>query len=143
MGSDALPNQPSAKPLAITQEMPDVPLIGEDDYDGFLRGNEFAIIVFDAPWDGHGKTLIPQIASVRAEFGDRIAIGCVNVDEGYALTASIRLLNVPSVAYCRRGCVVSNLIGASQNVLERAWALVEGKPIHGQDGLNSTASSQS
>jgi thioredoxin-like negative regulator of GroEL len=68
------------------------------------------------------------------ELGDRANFGEVDVDRDMELAKSLRLLNVPTVAYYRNGQLVALLTGCRQNVRSRLERVMRGEAIGHQDG---------
>ena len=53
--------------------------VSEDDYESFLREKEYAVVLFDAPWDlGPGALIRPLFEKAAGAFGGRVNFGEVN-----------------------------------------------------------------
>jgi len=106
-------------------------------YAAFVASNRIAVVHFDAEWDVAYRPIVRRrMAEVEREFGERASVGEVDIDAHPELATSIPILNVPTVAYYRDGRLVSALIGAGQNVLERVARVGRGELIGYDDGLN-------
>ena len=108
--------------------------VSEDDYESFLREKEYAVVLFDAPWDlGPGALIRPLFEKAAGAFGGRVNFGEVNTDE-FMRVRSIPVLNVPTVAYYNAGQLIAALVGAQQDVTARTQAMLDGKRIGRKDG---------
>jgi len=111
--------------------------VSEEAYELFLRQKEFAVILFDAPWDvGPGAMIRPRFEKAARAFSDRVNFGEVNFDELDRVVKSVGLANVPTVAYYKDGRLIAALVSATQDVTARTQALLDGKHIGRNDGWN-------
>ena len=115
-------------------------LLDGSEFESFIATKPVAAIHFDAEWDVQYRPLVRR-AMLDAEraFGGRVNFAEVDVDQDQELARSIRLLNVPAVAYFRDGALVATLIGANQNVAARVDLVLRGEPIGDQDGTRAPA----
>jgi thioredoxin-like negative regulator of GroEL len=108
--------------------------VSEDDYESFLLEKEFAVVLFDAPWDvGPGASIRPPFEAAAEAFSSRVNFGEVNCDE-FDRVKSVPIVNVPTVAYYKGGRLIAAPVGASQDVTARTRAMLEGKRIGRKDG---------
>ena len=110
--------------------------VSEDEYESFLRENEYVVVLFHAPWDGGGTLIRPRFEKAAEALGGRVHFGEVNVDEATFAAKSIPILNVPTVAYFKDGQLIAALVGATQDVAARTQAVLDGKRIGRNDGWN-------
>jgi thioredoxin-like negative regulator of GroEL len=82
------------------------------------------------------------IAATAKEFPTGVNFGEVDCDADGELAKSIPVLNVPLVAYYRRGQLVAALIGNEQNVLERLRRMMRDESIGYKDGSEAAPSVQ-
>jgi thioredoxin 1 len=109
--------------------------VSEDEYESFLREKEYAVVLFDAPWDvGPGALIRPRFEKAAKAFHGRVNFGEVNCDELVRVARSIRLANVPTVAYYKDGQLLAALVSAQQDVTARTRAMLDGKRIGRRDG---------
>ena len=112
-----------------------------EEYEALVRQKRAAAIHFDAEWDTEYR---PIVHSKMREATDALVghanFGEVDCDHNSELARSIRILNVPAVAYYLNGSLVAVLVGVRQNVHERLERLLRTETTGYEDGLNSDAS---
>ena len=110
-------------------------LTGQD-YEAFVRQKQAAAVHFDAAWDVEYKPIAHRSMSKAAEvLAEHVNFGEVDCDREVELAKSIRVLNVPTVAYYLNGDLVG-VLGGAQNILGRLERLLRGEQIGYNDGLN-------
>jgi thioredoxin-like negative regulator of GroEL len=72
----------------------------------------------------------------EAALSGEVNFGEVDCDQEIPLAQSIRLLNVPAVAYYRDGKLVAVLPGVQQDIRRRLERLLRGEPIGRDDGMD-------
>lgn len=109
--------------------------VSEGEYESFLREKEYAVVLFDEPWDdGPGAMIRPRFEEAAKAFNARVSFGEVNCDEFARVARSIQLANVPTVAYYEGSRSIVALIGGRQDVTARPRAMLDGKRIGSKDG---------
>jgi thioredoxin-like negative regulator of GroEL len=105
------------------------------EFESFIAAKSAAAIHFDAEWDVAYRPLLRRrMLDAERELADRANFGEVDIDDNMELAKSMRLLNVPSVAYYRNGQLVALLIGSRQNVRQRLERVMRGESIGYRDG---------
>jgi thioredoxin 1 len=69
------------------------------------------LVYFWAPWCGPCSVITPVLEQLADEYGGRVKIGRVNIDEQPALTAEYGIRAVPTLVSLRAGRVTDRLIG--------------------------------
>ena len=96
----------------------------------FVTGNEYVVVLFDAPWDAAGGASIrPRLEQAAGHYAGQVQFGEVDVQEQVELARSVGVLNVPAVGYYRGGNLVGIFIGATQDVNANTSALLAGSEI--------------
>src|SRR5262245_13250746 len=81
-----------------------------------IESSEIAIVHFDAAWDGYRLTIARKINEILADPPADVAFAYVDVDEQVEFALSVKVINVPTVAYFRRGKLVGSVIGQGQDI---------------------------
>jgi thioredoxin-like negative regulator of GroEL len=102
----------------------------------FLTSHRVAAVHFDAEWDLHRAAVRQSMLAAEAALAGRAGFAEVDIDASVDLARSIRLANVPLVAYYRDGRLVAALVGADQDVRARTERVLRGDPIGYNDGTS-------
>lgn len=105
-------------------------------FESFIAAKLAAAVHFDAEWNSSCRTVTRrQMQEAEASLSEQVNLGEVDCDASPELAKSIRVLNVPSVAYYKDGKLVAVLIGARQNIQARLERILRGESIGRDDGL--------
>ena len=78
--------------------------ISADEYESFLRGSEYVVLLFDASWNIATKEKFrPRFEAASETYSDRVVFGEIDCDDAVELARSIPIGNLPTVACTRRG----------------------------------------
>ena len=79
-----------------------------------INSTDFPVLVVDffATWCGPCKKLSPTLDEVSEEFGDRVNIVKVDVDESEDLAMTYGIRSVPTVLFFKNGQQVDKFVGA-------------------------------
>lgn len=78
-----------------------------------LKADKPVLIDFWAEWCGPCKMLSPVISEIAEEYGDKVKVGKVNVDEEVGLSVKYGIMSIPSVLLFENGKVVKKSVGFS------------------------------
>lgn len=86
--------------------------ITADEFEAFKSTpNKVVVVDFYADWCGPCKTLGPKLEKVTAEFGERVILGKVNVDEAKSMATRLGVSGIPDVRIFSNGVEVDRIIG--------------------------------
>jgi thioredoxin-like negative regulator of GroEL len=86
-----------------------------NEYESLVKERFTAAIHFDAAWDVKCRPITRQkMQDADAALSQNVNLGEVDCDQEISLAQSIRLLNVPAVAYYRDGKLIAVLPGVQQ-----------------------------
>lgn len=69
------------------------------------------LVDFWAPWCGPCKMLLPVLDELSKEFGDRLKIVKVNVDEESGVSSQLNVMSIPTVFVFKNGNKVEEFTG--------------------------------
>lgn len=87
-------------------------LINSTDFPALVQDDKLLVVDFFATWCGPCKKLSPTLDEVSEEFGDRVNIVKVDVDEREDLAMTYGIRSVPTVLFFKNGQQVDKFVGA-------------------------------
>ena len=76
-----------------------------------LHSDKPVLIDFWAPWCGPCRMLSPVISEIAEEYGDKVKVCKVNVDEEGDLAAAFNVMSIPTLVVVKDGKVTNSAIG--------------------------------
>ena len=76
-----------------------------------LQSKQPVLVDFWAPWCGPCQLITPILKELSKEYGARLKICKVNIDENHAIATKYRILSIPSLLFFKDAKVVSQLVG--------------------------------
>ena len=76
-----------------------------------LHSDKPVLIDFWAPWCGPCRMLSPVISEIAEEYGDKIKVCKVNVDDEGELAASFNVMSIPTLVVVKDGKVTNSEVG--------------------------------
>ena len=87
-------------------------LINSTDFPALVQDDKLLVVDFFATWCGPCNKLSPTLDEVSEEFGDRVNIVKVDVDESEDLAMTYGIRSVPTVLFFKKGQQVDKFVGA-------------------------------
>jgi thioredoxin 1 len=86
------------------------------------------LLDFWASWCAPCRMLSPSIDQLSQQYGDKVMIGKVNIDEEHELAERFGVMSIPSVFVIKNGKVVESAVGVRpkkyyEDVLDKAIGL--------------------
>lgn len=100
-----------AKPVKLNQQ----------NFDFFLKQNEYAVIDFWAEWCMPCRYVSPIIDELSKEFAGKLAFGKVNVDENQEIAVRYNISAIPTLIFFKKGKPVDQIVGAMPKKEIKSW----------------------
>ncbi|SDE64392.1 thioredoxin [Limimaricola pyoseonensis] len=96
--------------------------VNDANFDAEVRQSDVPVVVdFWAEWCGPCKTIGPALEELSDEYGDRVKIVKVNVDENPNSPAQLGVRGIPALFLFKDGQVMSNRAGAAPKAALKSW----------------------
>lgn len=76
-----------------------------------LKSEKTVLIDFWATWCGPCRMLSPIISEIAEEYGDKIKVGKINIDDEPELADAFKVASIPTVVIIKDGKVVNSSVG--------------------------------
>ena len=79
------------------------------------------VVDFWAEWCGPCKMIGPALEELAVEYGDKVKIAKLNVDENSNIPAQMGIRGIPALFLFKGGEVVANKTGAAPKAALKSW----------------------
>ena len=84
----------------------------EEAFDKLITGDVPVLVDFWATWCGPCRMVAPILDELANQFGDKLIVAKVDVDEQGELAQRFRVMNIPTLMLFKQGQLVDKAIGA-------------------------------
>ena len=96
--------------------------VTDDTFDAEVRQSDVPVVVdFWAEWCGPCRMIGPALEELSVEYGGKVKIAKVNVDENPNSPAQLGVRGIPALFLFKNGQVVSNKTGAAPKAALKGW----------------------
>jgi len=84
-----------------------------------IKSNIPVMVDFWAEWCMPCKMISPAVEKISNEWGEKIKVGKLNVDENPSIAGKYGIMGIPAILFFKNGDLVDQVVGAvSKRVLE-------------------------
>ena len=96
--------------------------VTDDTFDAEVKQSDVPVVVdFWAEWCGPCKQIGPALEELSEEYGGKIKVAKVNVDDNPNTPAQMGIRGIPALFLFKDGQVVSNKVGAAPKSALQSW----------------------
>ncbi|MDD4921322.1 MAG: thioredoxin [Bacteroidales bacterium] len=89
-------------------------VITDSNFDELLQSNKPLVVDFWAEWCGPCKMIAPIVEELAHEYGEKVTIGKMDVDDNNDITTRYGIRNIPTLLFFKNGQLVDKQVGAAQ-----------------------------
>jgi len=87
-------------------------VLNDDNFSGEVLQSDVPVMVdFYATWCGPCKALAPIVEKLAGEFGERLKVGKLNIDESPVTPGQFAVRAVPTIVFFKGGQAVDTVVG--------------------------------
>ena len=102
------------KNIEDTPENANVQILTDDTFESVTKTG-ISLIDFWAPWCAPCKILTPIINELAEEYGDKVKICKLNVDENRKMAGEMKIRNIPTIIIMQDSVIVGHFVGIKPN----------------------------
>ena len=92
-----------------------------------LKSDKPCLVDFWAEWCGPCRMVGPMVQEISREYGEKLKVGKLNVDQNSETAAKYGIMSIPSLLFFNGGKVVDQVIGAlpKKQLVEKVEKIVK------------------
>ena len=92
--------------------MADLTILSDANFTDTISGGKPVLVDFWAEWCGPCKLIAPVLEEISAEYGDKLTIAKLNIDENPQSPASYDVMSIPTMVVFQDGVEKKRIVGA-------------------------------
>ena len=92
--------------------MSDLTILSDADFTTTISGSKPVLVDFWAEWCGPCKLIAPVLEEISAEFGDKLTVAKLNIDENPQSPSSYDVMSIPTMVVFQDGVEKKRIVGA-------------------------------
>ena len=92
--------------------MSDLLTLSDADFTTTISGDKPVLVDFWAEWCGPCKLIAPVLEEISAEYGEKITIAKLNIDDNPQSPASFDVMSIPTMVVFQDGVEKKRIVGA-------------------------------
>jgi thioredoxin 1 len=92
--------------------MSDLQILSDADFTSAISGSKPVLVDFWAEWCGPCKLIAPVLEEISAEYGEKLTIAKLNIDQNPQSPASFDVMGIPTMVVFQDGVEKKRIVGA-------------------------------
>ena len=95
--------------------------LNEQQFQQAIASGDVVLVDFWAPWCGYCRRIEPAYDKIAQQYGDRMIVAKVNIDEQAALADRERIEVIPTLVLYRDGQALGNIVAPQSKAVIEAF----------------------